>query len=88
MIRGDKDMQDFNKALKECGDELEPCEAREKLCEAEPEQEIKQAKYSALDAMMDPERIHKEIMELQRKLRELSQWRNWLGIIKADVEGN
>ncbi len=27
-------------------------------------------------------------LSLQRKLRELSQWRNWLGIIKVDVEGN
>ena len=26
-------------------------------------------------------------LSLQRKLRELSQWRNWLEIIKADVEG-
>lgn len=70
---GDKDMQDFNKALKECGDEPEPCEARDKSCEAEPEQEVKQRKYTALDAMMDLERMQKEIMELQSRTIKIRQ---------------
>lgn len=67
-------MQDFNEAVQACEAESEPCEARDKSCEAEPEQEVKQRKYTALDAMMDlVERMHKEIMELQSRTIKIRQ---------------